>query len=643
MNYFSKFDLQSYGISMVDAKLIPGQNAFRTFCPTCHRQRKREHQKERELYVNLDNGSVCCHNCGMRYRMDTIEYQEYQRNRQVQSANCAPQLPTSVQRQNASTNLKKIVMKTVDAQGNAVAAAKDADHYSEEMADYLLHQRKLSKEVLQQMQVMEMKHWMPKSEKVEDCVVFRFIEKGRVVNEKLRSLDKQFLSTTGAETIPYNLDSCTGAETIIITEGEIDALSFLTAGFTAVISIPNGASGSIAWMQRAGDNHYYDKLLEGKNFLIATDMDEPGVKAAEELAKRLGPANCSWVHFPEGCKDANDVLVKLGVEQLKRCVQEASPFPLPDVVELADFQEQLDELFTKGPQPGALTGWSNLDSKVRFALGQLALVTGRSNDGKSEWLDELVLRLSLRNHWKIGYWSPENTLYDHATKIIEKISGRAFRQQGKGAITDEHYALCKRWMNSHCYWIQIAFDQLRLQHILESALALVRARGIQLLVLDPFNFILKENNAALSENAWDSQVVGTIRQFAVDNNLLVFLVAHPRKVEMQIDGRKRRITMEDISGTADFGNKADYCFCVDRDDEHHVVTIYVDKVRQKRLGSKGTSSTFNYDSLSGRYLPCTVDPQKKILEVDQSQNKMWITSFQLDGEPDILFGSKLPD
>ena len=36
--------------------------------------------------------------------------------------------------------------------------------------------------------------------------------------------------------------------------------------------------------------------------------------------------------------------------------------------------------------------------------------------------------------------------------------------------------------------------------------------------------------------------------------------------EMQVDGRKRRITLEDISGTADFGNKTDYCFWLNNRD-----------------------------------------------------------------------------
>ena len=71
-----KYDLSFYGISLQNAKVVNGQNAIRAYCPKCHESRRNVHKKERELYVNLDNGCCHCHNCGADWRMDTREYQE---------------------------------------------------------------------------------------------------------------------------------------------------------------------------------------------------------------------------------------------------------------------------------------------------------------------------------------------------------------------------------------------------------------------------------------------------------------------------------------------------------------------------------------------------------------------------------------
>ena len=99
-----------------------------------------------------------------------------------------------------------------------------------------------------------------------------------------------------------------------------------------------------------------------------------------------------------------------------------------------------------------------------------------------------------------------------------------------------------------------------------------------------------------------------------------------------IDGRKRRITLEDISGTADFGNKADYVFCVDRDDEHGIVTLSVDKVRRKQYGSKGKQASFVYKAVSGRYCPCERDAEHNPANTDWSSDSgFWLPETDLFG------------
>ena len=102
--------------------------------------------------------------------------------------------------------------------------------------------------------------------------------------------------------------------------------------------------------------------------------------------------------------------------------------------------------------------------------------------------------------------------------------------------------------------------------------------------------------------------------------------------DVQVDGRKRRITLEDISGTADFGNKTDYCFCIDRDDVKKVVTVSVDKVRRKQFGSKGLQAFFVYNKNGGRYYPCSVDENKNVKEVDYcSDQGFWLNNRDLFG------------
>lgn len=598
------YNLRDNNIPTTVVKKVQGQNAVRTLCPKCSAGRKTAaHRREPVLYVNLDNGVCHCHNCGEEWRMDSVEY----------------------------LHRKEKAIRLVKAQQaySRPRLSKPIDGvFSKEMEHYLTETRGLTMEVVRQAQLSEQEEYMPQTRKKEKCLVFNYMEQGFLINQKFRDMAKNFKMVQGAELIPYNIDSCLGEEEVIVVEGEFDVLAMMAAGMRSVISIPSGANSNTSWMNRFYDLYFADK----QRVYIATDMDAPGQQAADELIRRFGPEVCLRVHFSEGCKDANDELLKTGKEGLRQRISEATVVPIPDISTVENFEEDLDAYYQTGPAPGQHTGWRNLDNIVSFGTGQLALITGRANDGKSEWLDELVLRLMIRSGWNVGYWSPENTLMDHSTKIIEKLCDRTFNHHGTVGVQADQFALCKRWMKERMSWIELPFDKLQLSTILDRCRSLVRKYGIRLLVLDPYNFIEKENDRIRSENAWDSYVIGAIRSFAIKYDVLVFLVAHPRKVEMQVDGRKRRITMEDISGTADFGNKADYCFCIDRDDEHHVVTISVDKVRRKRYGSKGRQAFFVYKAHSGRYCPCEVDENRQPQNTDfKTDTGLWLTLPDLFG------------
>ena len=636
--------LKKLGIDLQNAHRVEGKdNKYTTFCPHCHADRKKQHQRQRELSVNLGSGHYHCYHCGWEGRMDTDQYLEKKKEYLEHHDQYLRRLGKTQQHK-----LPKVDKNNPDQR---YADGIDTP-YTEKTLAYLTQQRQIPLDVLHSAKVGEAVEVMPQTKKKMVCVVFNYYEQGTLVNQKFRDDNKDFKMVPGAELIPYHIDALLDTTEAFITEGEFDALSLMAAGYEAVISMPSGASGGTQWMDRFWDTHFEHK----ERIYIATDMDAPGQQAAAELAKRFGPEICYRVNFSPDCKDANEELCRHGIDSLRQRVQEATPLPLGNIQTLADFEQDLDSLYTLGPQQGATTGWRNLDKGemsnikekaekennaaekalgtaekkkkrgVTFGLGQLALITGRTNDGKSEWLDELVIRLMLRTGWHTGYWTPENTLLDHSQKIIEKLCFRHLRRNGDTGVQPEQFDICKRWMAANMAWIDLRSSEQKLDNILSSARSLVRKFGIKILVLDPFNFIEKENGAYMSENAWDSHVVGSLRDFAMEQNLLIFLVAHPRKVEMKLNGDKRRITMEDISGTADFGNKADYCFCIDRNDKDHIVTVSVDKVRRKMYGSKGLEIYFTYDLNSGRYNPCEWDPRLELpCNIDKSSNGFWLT------------------
>lgn len=58
--------------------------------------------------------------------------------------------------------------------------------------------------------------------------------------------------------------------------------------------------------------------------------------------------------------------------------------------------------------------------------GELTIVTGVPNSGKSEWIDALLCNLAYSQGWTFAMCSMEKKAMDHARQLVEKYTGRPF-------------------------------------------------------------------------------------------------------------------------------------------------------------------------------------------------------------------------
>jgi twinkle protein len=144
--------------------------------------------------------------------------------------------------------------------------------------------------------------------------------------------------------------------------------------------------------------------------ILATDADAPGRELADELARRIGYAKCQRVTWPDGCKDANEVLVKLGRTALLQALADAQPYPVEGIVQpCGSWPGHWMTCTSAGSTSGCGAGWET----VRRPLPSqgpdlLCIVTGSPGSGKSVFLDNLMVRLAQHHGWTFGICSPEN-------------------------------------------------------------------------------------------------------------------------------------------------------------------------------------------------------------------------------------------
>ena len=458
---------------------------------------------------------------------------------------------------------------------------------------------------------------------VEKCMLFPYYEEDRLVNRKYRTVKaKHFMLEAGAKLIPWRINEIEDTPECIICEGEMDALSFIVAGYNNVISVPNGAQKNLTYLDEFIETHFENKT----RIYIASDTDAKGLELRAELVRRFGEEKCRIVTYGEGCKDANELLLQSGAEALRRAIAEAQEVPLEGIFTAADVKDELLVLFENGLQQGAVLHMGELDGLLSVEVGRLMVVTGIPGDGKSEFLDEMAIRLWRYYDWRCAWFSPENfpvTL--HHPKLIEKLIGKRFI---KTMMSRMELDAAVEYLSRNFFDI-LPEEDYQVDTILEKAETLVRRKGIRVFILDPYNCLEHQIPTGQSETQYISEFLEKLRSFAKRKQVLVILAAHPTKMKRDPLTKQFPVpTMYDISGSAAFFNKADFGIAIERDRNKEVTRIHVQKVKFRHLGQPGIAS-FMYNYHNGRFVPIVEGKTPDIPdEIPKYDNDNWLLEKQ---------------
>jgi twinkle protein len=221
-----------------------------------------------------------------------------------------------------------------------------------------------------------------------DLIVFPFLlPDGTLALAKTRQAvdgGKPKPTAAGCEHVLFGWQAVApNAREIVLTEGEIDALSFAAYGFAAM-SVPFGGGGGAKqqWIESE-----FERMERFERIFIATDMDKQGDEAAVEIAARLGRHRCYRVKLPR--KDANACLMEgVGKDEIAAAIVTADSLD-PDGLRRAEhFTAAVIQWFwpEDGTQLGYVTPYGTLRDKLLFRPGEMTLWTGASGSGKSQIL-----------------------------------------------------------------------------------------------------------------------------------------------------------------------------------------------------------------------------------------------------------------
>jgi twinkle protein len=258
-----------------------------------------------------------------------------------------------------------------------------------------------------------------------------YVKDGQIVAQKIRYKDKTFKVLGDAKSMGlYGMHLWRdGGKRVVITEGEIDALSVsqVQNNKWAVVSIPNGCqaakkslSANLEWLEQ------FEEVV------LMFDNDEPGNLAVEECVSLFTPGKCKVARLP--LKDANAMLLADRGAELISAIWDAKVYRPEAVLSVADAYEEA----IKVPTMGIPWCWDSLTKLTYGIQRKTSYYLGAGvGIGKTNWAKELQSWLVNTHNLKVGVFMLEEPVGKTLKGIAGKFVGKAFHRPDLSFTPDE--------------------------------------------------------------------------------------------------------------------------------------------------------------------------------------------------------------
>jgi twinkle protein len=432
---------------------------------------------------------------------------------------------------------------------------------------YLTSVRKLTKETLEIFKISEQgreivfPYWRD-----EQLVFVKYLSLDRSNGKKQIRAEKDCEPTLfGWHTLPPDLRS------VLICEGEIDAMTLYQYGFPA-LSVPfgGGKGNKQSWIETE-----FERLSIFDEFFLCFDNDAEGKAAVEEIVSRLGAHRCRIVELPY--KDANECLLA-GVtkEEISQCIFNAKTLDPTELKKASVFIDEVIEQFYPSNETlcGILPPWEKAHDKVSFRPGELSIWTGINGHGKSQVLGQIALH-AMQQEVRVCIASLELK----PSRLLWRLTRQA---AGLSMPSKQHIHTINDWYGESL-WVFDLVGTAKSKRLLEVFLYARQRYGIDMFIIDSFMKLDIAEDDYKAQKAFLEQLCDFKNQY----NCHIHLIIHPRKgadensVPSKLDNK----------GTGAMSDLADNCFTVWRNKSKESIRLrqlegkHLDMAQMKELNA----------------------------------------------------------
>ena len=385
-----------------------------------------------------------------------------------------------------------------------------------------------------------------------------------------------------------------GGRSVIITEGEIDAMSVsqVQGNKYPVVSVPSGSASAKKYIKRE-----LEWLSKFEKVILMFDNDEAGTRASVECSYILPVKKAYIAKLP--AKDANELLVSNLGSKIIDSMWEAKSFSPAGIIQGSETKELLlnDAYVESIPYL-----WNGLNQKLNgIRLGELNLLCAGSGTGKSQVCREFAYHLISKKH-KVGYIALEESVKRSIRGIVSVPLNKLLHvPEVRKTIDDKD--IVSEWNKIKdyiCFYDH--FGSTSPDDVMNQIRFMVKGLDCKVIFLDHISIMISGLETTDERRLIDVTMT-QLRKLCEELHCAIFVVSHLKRPEGKFGHEEgTKTSLSHLRGSHSLAQLSDAVIGFERNQQHETESnMMVCRVLKNRFsGDTGIASTLFYNKDTGR-------------------------------------------
>jgi twinkle protein len=424
-------------------------------------------------------------------------------------------------------------------------------------------------------------------------------DKGNVVAAKHRDSQKKF-SISGdwkqAQLYGQHLFG-RGGKYVTVVEGEFDAMAAyqMLGSKWPVVSIRNGAASAVKDIQKQ-----YEWLDSFDSIVICFDADEPGQRAAQQVAELFGSKAQLFKHR-DGFKDASDYLQSRQMKEFSDQWWSAEVHVPDGIIVGSSLYDEVMKPLSPSDCEYPFAGVNRLTYGIR--KGELVTITAGSGLGKSQFVREIVWHILNKTEDNLGLMFLEESVRKTALSLMSLAANTPLHLPDNSATEQEKKDAFERTLATDRIYLFDHFGSTSVDNIINRVRYLARGLGCGYIFLDHISIVVSAQASGDERKAID-EIMTKLRMLVQETGIALIVVSHLKRPESKGHEEGAATSLAQLRGSGSIAQLSDMVLGLERngqaDDLTERNTTRVRVLKNRFSGTTGPACSLLYNHNTGR-------------------------------------------